>query len=964
MNVRARLRSLEVLGLALLVAVTLRSGAARAAPMPSFGHAALVSRDGNPELLVDGMPFFFWGGAFFYERIPASQWRSSMLAMKRLGANTLDLYVPWNWHELDDGDFDFDGHTNPRRNLREVLRLARELGLHLIVRPGPVIRNEWRNGGYPAWLLIRPEYHMPLRDVLDGRYPATATLQNARSDDAAAEWMANRTHLRYASRWLHRALAEFRPVADLVLAVALDDDQAAYIDNQTSPAPHLRRYLSWLESQVRDVVGPTTPTFINTYEMRVPASSPVWTMGNWYQSDAFSIGEHDRAGLDFATLLLATNRRGPPAQSEFQAGWLAPPEDPQPRPADPSNTELALHELLARGVHGVVDFPMQDTLAPFGWEAPFSNALYNWDAAIGLSGRSFGSRYEPTAAFGSLLGGAGSNDQNAADPVGFGLLLAETSPVYDAAIAWLAGAYTHALTPAEIRAITDRTTAELQRCRQGGRSCLLVDLREPLPHVSTLVVPRAIAAPLSAAASMAVRLFRSQRGTVVSAISLGRRGSIVDTTILAGTHAAFVDLRNWSREVVAMDATMYAADSESYTLPPLRIAPRAALLLPLRVDLSTMPGFAPGDALRPSTCPLLLGRGQLTVLPGRNAPCSLGAVLAGRVVTAQVESAQGLVVEANGLQRAYVPKLMTIGHVTAWVPGIHLAPDASFEPQQLPRHDPVPLDVTSPLIGNSFAVRADVFGDGAGTIVLQNEYLRAIVSPDGGGRLVELGGGNGGRDRNNATDATGALRDDVIPTQPPSARDYIAAYTHGYPSGTAQRRYAATIVQSGARAIVHLHYVDLAAGLPVTYDRILTLEPRTRRLIVDERVTIAGNVPTSVRAVQRSSLPGLLVAAGDSELFPPRESARSAIAASYRAGSAHVMVVTWKRGDVTRATWKRYRSTGTLSLLMTLRAWHRVVYAFAPAASPAQARTFAQAERAWVSANPVTARSGGEVAKW
>jgi len=51
-----------------------------------------------------------------------------MIELRALGVTTLDLYVPWNWHEVADGKFDFDGHTNPRRNLREVLRLGRELG--------------------------------------------------------------------------------------------------------------------------------------------------------------------------------------------------------------------------------------------------------------------------------------------------------------------------------------------------------------------------------------------------------------------------------------------------------------------------------------------------------------------------------------------------------------------------------------------------------------------------------------------------------------------------------------------------------------------------------------------------------------------------------------------------------------------------------------------------------------------
>ena len=48
---------------------------------------------------------------------------------------------------------------------------------------------------------------------------------------------------------------------------------------------------------------------------------------------------------------------------------------------------------------------------------------------------------------------------------------------------------------------------------------------------------------------------------------------------------------------------------------------------------------------------------------------------------------------------------------------------------------------------------------------------------------------------------------------------------------------------------------------------------------------------------------------------------------------------------------------------MMLGQWHRVVYAYAAAATIDEARAFAQAERDWVSANRVSARSAGEVAK-
>ncbi len=451
---------------------------------PRYGHAAIVERDGATVFERDGRPFFLYGAAFFYERLPRASWDASMDALARIGINTLDLYVPWNWHELSDGDFDFDGRTNPRRDLHEVLRLAAAHDFAIVLRPGPVVRNEWRNGGYPAWLLERPEYAMPRHDLLEGRYPPIATLQNAHSDDAARAWMANATHTYYARRWLERVLRECAPVADRILAVALDDDQGAYIDNQTYPAPHLRAYLAWLRGVVHGVTGDDELTFVNTYQMKVPSSSPVWAMGNWYQSEAYALGEHDLAQLELSFGMLATRPHQPLFASEFQAGWLEGAGDARPRAADPANTELALATMLGDGARGIVNFPAQDTLDPPGWEAPFANAFYAWDAALDLAGTP-GARYAPTAAFGAFVGRF--NAELAAAPV-----------ARDAAIAYFGGSFAPARTTNELIGDAAARLEEAQAaCRAAGLSCAVVDPRvadlrpfrvliAPAPHVATV----------------------------------------------------------------------------------------------------------------------------------------------------------------------------------------------------------------------------------------------------------------------------------------------------------------------------------------------------------------------------------------------------------------------------------------------------------------------------------------------
>ncbi|MBV8345829.1 MAG: amino acid permease, partial [Candidatus Eremiobacteraeota bacterium] len=400
---------------------------ADAAGWPAWNAARVASDHGYPVFTVDGRPFFVYGAAFFYERIPRERWRDALVAYKRLGINTLDLYLIWNWHEPTEGVADFTGSTDGRRDLVGLLALSHRLGFKLILRPGPVVRNEWRNGGYPAWLLERPEYHMPLHDVLEGRYPATATLQNAHADAAAAEWLANGTHLHDAAAWLRDVLRAAEPYSGDVLAIALDDDQGAYLDNDTWPAPQWRAYIGWLRTTVQSIVGSRVPLFINTYEMKVTAASPVWAWGNWYQSGSYRIGAHDLADLDFATGLLQTQPRLPVMQSEFQAGWFQGADEGAPRSSDPANTALALGELLRDGAHGIVNFPVQDTIYPHGWEAPWANWAYAWDAAL-MSDLRAAPRYSPTREFGDLV-------------ARYGPLLARTHVAADASIVWPASLF-------------------------------------------------------------------------------------------------------------------------------------------------------------------------------------------------------------------------------------------------------------------------------------------------------------------------------------------------------------------------------------------------------------------------------------------------------------------------------------------------------------------------------------------
>jgi len=104
----------------------------------------------------NGKPVQILSGAIHYFRVVPEYWQDRLLKLKAMGLNTVETYVAWNLHEPRPGRFNFkDG-----LDLAEFVRLAGELDLNVIVRPGPYICAEWSLGGLPAWLLRDPEMRL------------------------------------------------------------------------------------------------------------------------------------------------------------------------------------------------------------------------------------------------------------------------------------------------------------------------------------------------------------------------------------------------------------------------------------------------------------------------------------------------------------------------------------------------------------------------------------------------------------------------------------------------------------------------------------------------------------------------------------------------------------------------------------------------------------------------------------
>lgn len=105
------------------------------------------------DFFLNDEKFTVLSGGIHYFRVHPGLWEDRLRKLKACGLNTVETYVAWNLHERRQGEFDFSG----RLDLARFVKLAAELELKVIVRPGPFICAELDFGGLPSWLLTYPE---------------------------------------------------------------------------------------------------------------------------------------------------------------------------------------------------------------------------------------------------------------------------------------------------------------------------------------------------------------------------------------------------------------------------------------------------------------------------------------------------------------------------------------------------------------------------------------------------------------------------------------------------------------------------------------------------------------------------------------------------------------------------------------------------------------------------------------
>ncbi len=123
------------------------------------------------QFLLHKRPFQIRSGEMHPARIPKIYWRHRIQMAKAMGMNTIAIYVMWNYHEEQEGQFDF---SSDNRDLAHFIKLCQQEQLYVIFRPGPYICGEWDLGGIPAYLLADPNIVLRANSSKAPRYMQAA----------------------------------------------------------------------------------------------------------------------------------------------------------------------------------------------------------------------------------------------------------------------------------------------------------------------------------------------------------------------------------------------------------------------------------------------------------------------------------------------------------------------------------------------------------------------------------------------------------------------------------------------------------------------------------------------------------------------------------------------------------------------------------------------------------------------
>ncbi|MFH4976177.1 hypothetical protein AB6A40_002886 [Gnathostoma spinigerum] len=238
----------------------------------------------NNTFLLDGSPFRYISGSIHYFRIHRGYWKDRLRRISALGLNAIQFYIPWNFHEIQRGTYNFEGN----HDVEYFIQLAQQENLYVLLRLGPYVCGEWENGGLPYWL------NLDRRVVLRSSNPY---------------------FMSEVRRWfrvlLPKLVKHLRKNGGPILMVQIENEYGSYGCDKV--------YLRELSAIVRSVFGPDVVQY--TTDGNSARLIECGSISEAYPTVDF--GPTTSSDVDSAfALQRAYAPKGPLVNSEFYPGWF------------------------------------------------------------------------------------------------------------------------------------------------------------------------------------------------------------------------------------------------------------------------------------------------------------------------------------------------------------------------------------------------------------------------------------------------------------------------------------------------------------------------------------------------------------------------------------------------------------------------------------------------------------------
>ena len=251
---------------------------------------------------MNGKPWQYVAGSFHYFRSHPDSWRAKLRTMKAGGLVAVDLYVQWSLHNPEDGVYNWDGIAN----VEEIVKIANEEDLFVILRPGPYICAEIDNVSFKSYDEYFQNYSIfqgGLPYWLANKYP------NIKVRTADADY------LREVKKWYDALMPKFEKYLFMhggnIIMVQVENEYGAFKSCD-------KEYLNFLKDET---VKHVHETLLFTTDRPFDNELECGQIDGVFVTTDFGIHTADEVDANFKRLR-EVQPNGPLVNSEFYTGWL------------------------------------------------------------------------------------------------------------------------------------------------------------------------------------------------------------------------------------------------------------------------------------------------------------------------------------------------------------------------------------------------------------------------------------------------------------------------------------------------------------------------------------------------------------------------------------------------------------------------------------------------------------------